>query len=117
MNLSIGDKFKLNGTQTWATPAVSLEVDEPQLGRVHLRVRALIQYSDLVAYEDLQVRNMVIKPPHPSSSPNFRGIEGGCGAIAIYFLARLLCSRPRSQCFYFKHLQVLIGKRRLYPHD
>ncbi|WP_250122519.1 NF041680 family putative transposase [Chroococcidiopsis sp. CCMEE 29] len=31
-----GDKFKLNDSSTWSVPVESLEVDEPQLGRVQI---------------------------------------------------------------------------------
>ena len=33
-----GGKFKLNDPQTWAEPAESLEVDDPELGRLRLRL-------------------------------------------------------------------------------
>ena len=51
-----GDKFKLNDPQTWGEPDESLEVDDPKLGRVRLRLWRGLHFRKAASHPMLLLR-------------------------------------------------------------
>ncbi len=45
-----GDKFKLNDASTWSQPVESLELDEPQLGRVQISLWQNLHFRKAPGY-------------------------------------------------------------------